>query len=468
MDTPETSTRVSGWKAFCQTNDISWPTYVLICIFGMGSWIAVNGLWVELPVLVRYAPEQWNLPSYLTVIFQLANIGPVIYALGNHFAPKKVQEKCAIFFVVTVGAVACALLAFFWDETSYIGGGKHSIVLFILSFCVAIVDCTSSVVFLTFMSIFPSFYMSALFVGETSSGLLPAFVALGQGINSKKVNCSANATEASSSNQTTKDNSGLRFSPEDFFFFLFAMMVACGLAFFALNYLPLARRQHVRVRHSSTTVEESDSVTRPLWDESSRSVIYSSSTRTSTHEDFYMKDTSSCRHRFSWCEPHILYLLCIQGWINCLSNGVLPSIAAYASEPYGDKTYHLVATLSNIASALTCFVALWLRCLSTKVVFILSSIFTILSSYVVALASMSPTPPLHGTALGSFIIIAVSVVSSILLSYVKLMISMIMRDHGKQALFWCGISIQTGSCIGALVMFPLVNILKLFHQPNSC
>lgn len=468
MDTPETSTRVSGWKAFCQTNDISWPTYVLICIFGMGSWIAVNGLWVELPVLVRYAPEQWNLPSYLTVIFQLANIGPVIYALGNHFAPKKVQEKCAIFFVVTLGAVACALLAFFWDETSYIGGGKHSIVLFILSFCVAIVDCTSSVVFLTFMSIFPSFYMSALFVGETSSGLLPAFVALGQGINSKKVNCSANATEASSSNQTTKDNSGLRFSPEDFFFFLFAMMVACGLAFFALNYLPLARRQHVRVRHSSTTVEESDSVTRPLWDESSRSVIYSSSARTSTHEDFYMKDTSSCRQRFSWCEPHILYLLCIQGWINCLSNGVLPSIAAYASEPYGDKTYHLVATLSNIASALTCFVALWLRCLSTKVVFILSSIFTILSSYVVALASMSPTPPLHGTVLGSFIIIAVSVVSSILLSYVKLMISMIMRDHGKQALFWCGISIQTGSCIGALVMFPLVNILKLFHQPNSC
>lgn len=468
MDTPETSTRVSGWKAFCQTNDISWPTYVLICIFGLGSWIAVNGLWVELPVLVRYAPEQWNLPSYLTVIFQLANIGPVIYALGNHFAPKKVQEKSTIFFIVTLGAVACALLAFFWNETSNIGGGKHSTVLFILSFCVAIVDCTSSVVFLTFMSIFPSFYMSALFVGETSSGLLPAFVALGQGIGSKSVSCSANATETSSSNQTTKGDTGLRFSPEDFFFFLFAMMVACGLAFFALNYLPLARRQHVRVRRSGATVEESDSVTRPLWDESSRSVIYSSSTSTSTHGDFYMKDTPSCSQRFSWCEPHILYLLCIQGWINCLSNGILPSLATYASEPYGDKTYHLVATLSSIASALICFVALWLPCLSTKVVFILSGIFTVLSSYVVALASMSPTPPLHGTALGSFIVIAVSVVSNILLSYAKLIISMIMRDHGKQALFWCGIAIQTGSCIGALVMFPLVNILKLFHQPNSC
>ena len=64
--------------------------------------------------------------------------------------------------------------------------------------------------------------------------------------------------------------------------------------------------------------------------------------------------------------------------------------------------------------------------------------------------------------------IAVSIVSSILLSYTKLTISTMMRDHGKQALFWCGISIQAGSCIGALVMFPLVNILKLFHQGKSC
>ena len=205
----------------------------------------------------------------------------------------------------------------------------------------AIVDCTSSVVFLTFMSIFPSFYMGALFVGETSSGLLPAFVALGQGINSKSVNCSANVTDSTSGYQTTKDDSGLRFPPEDFFFFLFAMMVACGLAFFALNYLPLARRQHVRERRSGTTVEESDSVTRPLWDESSRSVMYSSTTSTSIPEDFHIKGTPNCRQRFNWCEAHIFYLLCIQGWINCLSNGVLPSLATYASEPYGDKTYHL-------------------------------------------------------------------------------------------------------------------------------
>lgn len=340
MKTSEITIGVSRWKAFCLRNDISWPTYVLICLFGLGSWVAVNGLWVELPVLVRFAPEKWNLPSYLAVIFQLANVGPAIYALGNHFAPRTIQEKSAIPFIVTVGSVACALLAFYWDETSYIGGEKHSTVLFILSFCLAIVDCTSSVVFLTFMSTFPSSYMSALFVGETCSGLLPAFVALGQGINSKSINCSTNATNASSGNQIAKDGGGLRFSPEGFFFFLFAIMVVCGLAFLALNYLPVVKRQHVRESRRATIAEDSDSVTQPLCDESA-GTNYCTSTSSSTPRDFYMKDASNSSQIFSWCEVNIIYLLCIQAWINCLSNGVLPSIQAYASEPYGDKTYHL-------------------------------------------------------------------------------------------------------------------------------
>ena len=103
---------MSRWKEFFSKSEISWPTYALICLFGLGSWIAVNGLWVELPVLVKDAPEKWNLPSYLAVIFQLANVGPVIYALGNHLAPAKVHEKSAIPFIVSIGAVACALLGF--------------------------------------------------------------------------------------------------------------------------------------------------------------------------------------------------------------------------------------------------------------------------------------------------------------------------------------------------------------------
>lgn len=63
--------------------------------------------------------------------------------------------------------------------------------------------------------------------------------------------------------------------------------------------------------------------------------------------------------------------------------------------------------------------------------------------------------------------ILVSIISGILISFTKLSICTIMRNHGYRALFWCGVSIQTGSFIGAIVMFPLVNIFKVFHQAKS-
>lgn len=39
-------------------------------LFGIGAWVSVNGIWVELPLLV-HLPEGWALPSYLSVIIQV-------------------------------------------------------------------------------------------------------------------------------------------------------------------------------------------------------------------------------------------------------------------------------------------------------------------------------------------------------------------------------------------------------------
>jgi hypothetical protein len=53
----------------------------LFVLFGISSWVAINGLWVETPILVQKLPEAWNLASYIVVITQLANIGPIIYSI---------------------------------------------------------------------------------------------------------------------------------------------------------------------------------------------------------------------------------------------------------------------------------------------------------------------------------------------------------------------------------------------------
>lgn len=60
---------------------ISLIVHLLSALFGLSAWIAINGLWQQTPLLVSRLPEAWNLASYITLITQLANVGPLIYAL---------------------------------------------------------------------------------------------------------------------------------------------------------------------------------------------------------------------------------------------------------------------------------------------------------------------------------------------------------------------------------------------------
>ena len=45
---------------------------LLIALFGMGSWVAINGVMAELPLLVAKLPEGWDLPIYLVLIIQVS------------------------------------------------------------------------------------------------------------------------------------------------------------------------------------------------------------------------------------------------------------------------------------------------------------------------------------------------------------------------------------------------------------
>ena len=54
---------------------------VLALMFGLGAWIGVNGIYAQLPLLVQSAPEKWKLPTYMVVVIQFANLGPILFAL---------------------------------------------------------------------------------------------------------------------------------------------------------------------------------------------------------------------------------------------------------------------------------------------------------------------------------------------------------------------------------------------------
>ena len=98
-------------------------------------------------------------------------------------------------------------------------------------------------------------------------------------------------------------------------------------------------------------------------------------------------------------------LLFMQCWICSLSNGALPSIQSYSCLPYGNTAYHLAVTLSSMANPLACIVAYYLPVNSVRIVQVMSGIGTLISGYIVALAAMSPAPPLLGYSSGETVMV---------------------------------------------------------------
>nr|XP_058895136.1 solute carrier family 52, riboflavin transporter, member 3 isoform X2 [Kogia breviceps] len=405
--------------------------HLLVCTFGMGSWVAINGLWVELPLLVTELPEGWYLPSYLTVIIQLANIGPLLVTLLHHFQPSYLSEVPIIFTVLGVGTISCTLFAFLWNVTSWVLGSYHSIAFLVLTFFLALVDCTSSVTFLPFMSKLPTHYLTTFFVGEGLSGLLPALVALAQG--SGLTTC-VNVTETSDTTpipETTRNMDSPQRQPRRWEASIEDLLTS-------------------QVTLHSIRPQEGKDLGPPGPEDSGKG-------------QEPLEEKTAPLHL-----AHLTFIYILVAFVNALTNGVLPSVQTYSCLSYGPVAYHLSATLSSMANPLACFLSMFLPNRSLSFLGVLTVLGTGFGTYNMAMAVMSPCPLMQGHWGGEVLIVASWVLFIGCLSYVKVMLGVILRDRSRSALLWCGAAVQLGSLLGALIMFPLVNVLRLFSSADFC
>ncbi|XP_036434642.1 solute carrier family 52, riboflavin transporter, member 3-A [Colossoma macropomum] len=441
--------------------------HLLACAFGLGSWVAINGLWVELPLIVNVLPEAWDLPSYLTVIIQLANLGPLLVTIAHKLCPGRLRENVAICVVLTIGVVACILLTVFWRNTTVFLGAPRSTAFFVLTFFLALVDCTSSVTFLPFMMQLPAKYITTYFIGEGLSGFVPGLVALGQGAGMFKC---VNVSQTSGNLSQPGDESFAvetqylppNFSTEVFFSFLVVMMVVSLVAFAMLNRVPRTYELSTEclVPKSGTVDSVSGGLDNPA--------VSNPNPKTKTQEDD-LKDQSRplvVKPFYSRCELAFIYLMVV--WVNGATNGLLPSVQTYSCMPYGNMAYHLSAALASVANPLACIIAMFAPKRSLVFLGILCLLGTGFGGYNMAMAAMSPCPLLQGSPVGEAIIVLSWVFFTGLLSYVKVMVGVILRDQSHNALVWCGAAVQLGSLVGSLIMFPLVNIYHLFQSGDIC
>uniref|UniRef100_A0A672GZC0 Riboflavin transporter n=1 Tax=Salarias fasciatus TaxID=181472 RepID=A0A672GZC0_SALFA len=406
-------------------------THLLAVLFGMGSWVSINGLWVELPLIVPEIPEGWYLPSYLSVIIQMANVGPLFVTLMHRFRPGALNEAAVIYTIIGLGTVSTFLLGFFWKDTVVVAGPQ---------------------------------YLTTYYIGEGVSGLLPALVALVQGVG--VVRC-INSTQSLNHTLSTYNSSltldlqaqyqPANFSAEVFFFFLSAMMLVCLAAFLLLNYHPSVASEHSNGRYTNRTKHRAPK--NKNWAEQKPMM------------DPYRAPNQKARSSFgsgSYSWPQVVYIFVILAWVNALSNVVLPSVQSYSCLPYGNNIYHLSATLAAVANPLACFIAMFLPIRSLLLMGGLTVGGSGLGAYIMFMAALSPCPLLVNDVSGGVVIVLAWLFFILTLSYVKVIIGIILRDEGHSALVWCGAVVQLGSLLGAVTMFPLVSVYSLFSSGDPC
>ncbi|KAE8282452.1 Riboflavin transporter 2 [Larimichthys crocea] len=437
-------------------------THLLACLFGMGSWVSINGLWVELPLIVPQIPEGWYLPSYLSVLIQMANVGPLFVTLMHRFRPGALNETAVIYVIIGLGTVASFLLGFFWKETVVVAGVPRSVALLVLTFFLSTVDCTSSVTFLPFMMRLKPQYLTTYYIGEGVSGLLPALVALIQGVG--VLHCinnteTLNHTLISSNSSVTFDLQAqyqpANFSAEVFFFFLSAMMLVCLVAFLLLNYHPSVARELPKGRYTNGVIEKSQKNRRWAEQNSMLDPYRPANLRSSFGTGTY-----------SWMQ--VFYIFAILAWANALTNVVLPSVQSYSCMPYGNNAYHLSATMAAVSNPLACFIAMFFPIRSLLLMGALTVIGSGAGAYIMGMAVLSPCPPLVNETSGDVIIVLSWILFVLTLSYVKVIIGVILRDEGHSALVWCGAVVQLGSLLGAVTMFPVVSVYSFFSSGDPC
>lgn len=110
-----------------------------------------------------------------------------------------------------------------------------------LVFFFGMVDCSSRVLYVPFMSNFQDTYLTSFFIGEGLSSLIPSVFALAQGVGGVPECVLVNTTSTGHENATALGKYEAvtpppRFSVEIFFYIILGVVLLSAVAFHLLNY----------------------------------------------------------------------------------------------------------------------------------------------------------------------------------------------------------------------------------------
>lgn len=338
--------------------------------WGIGTWLGVSGLFVQLPLLVDRLPEGWALASSMVLVIQLANVGIIVYAILGRLLPK-ISDGMYIYGLLAIGTLALVLNAFLYDTISVIGGSELSAAFLSLTFFAALVGCTSSVLFYPYLRHFLDIYLATYLVGEGLSGFIPSILALIQGIGGEP-EC-----------LPSEDGSTIvaHFPPPRFNTMVFLLLLGLLSAISLISFIIINNYGGFNSERVELIAEDKA-------------------------EDKVKEETSILAP--SWFSVFVLMMV-----LNALMNGVMPSIQSYSSRPYGTRAHHLATTLGAMANPIACMAGIWLRPMPLPFLAAMLSLTIAPLGFILATALLSPIPPLFDSAGGEVLIVSINSILNI-------------------------------------------------------
>ncbi len=420
--------------------EVSVPVFILVAIFNLGAYIDMNSIWPEFPLLVNRLPEGWDIPSYNIFISHTCKLGLIVFVAVKTKLGDRLPEWPLVYVVILAGGAMVLMLAFSWHVTVDIGGKETSICFFVASALIATIDSAASSIFLPYMAQFKAQYISAFFIGEGLSQIIPAALSLAQGVGDDVICINSTRFVFNDSTGSNRTEAYLvayhhppRFSVEIYFLAISGLEVLSALSFTMLHFLPYCKRRRLPkagVTSSDVTTAEShasiadSTVTLPtrerrlsLSDVNMKieDEIFSVTSRNGSITSDYMQldvetedikaiATQNERHQ-PLTNPQFAYLILLIIWSYSFMFGMVPGVQPYTCLPYGNRAYNLAVNLGLAMNSVTGFLALFLPTRSFLAFTGLIALGTGSCGYQVYMAYLSPDPLLKDSPLGeSFVV----------------------------------------------------------------
>lgn len=156
--------------------------YILVTLFGLSSWLNLQGVFLEFPLIIPQVVEGWRLPATMGIIANSGTVALIFVAIIRWCSRGRIAYEIPVNIVVfSIGTGGLFALAFLWDKTAIIAGSEHSVYLMALSLCLALVDVVSSATFTPFLNRYEPRFLNGFLFGETLSSVVPGLLGLAQG-----------------------------------------------------------------------------------------------------------------------------------------------------------------------------------------------------------------------------------------------------------------------------------------------